>query len=139
MTKTATKSRNCAPSKNEANCQVPCCEIRIEECAQGCKIYCTCEDEVACQTLQNLCRKLEGCACNVQCTRDGELCCQCCFDCCECKCEMMADGVCICCTTTDKACMKMVQQMCRCLSCCCECGCECTICMDNTPVCHCNC
>ena len=41
-------------------CMVPRCEIRIEKCAGGCKIICCCDDEIACGTLQNLCRMLAG-------------------------------------------------------------------------------
>jgi hypothetical protein len=67
------------------------------------------------------------------------MCCQCCFDCCECSCEMMANGVCLCCNTTDAQCLRMIQEMCRCLCCCCECGCGCTVCINNTPVCCCEC
>ena len=41
-------------------CTIPRCEIKIERCADGCKIYCSCDDDVACGTLQNLCRCARG-------------------------------------------------------------------------------
>lgn len=119
--------------------QCTTCEIRIEECGDGCKIYCTCDDQSARKALQNICRTLDGGCCRVCCTCDGDLCCECCFAGCDCKCEMLTDGVCICCTTTDKACLTMVAAMCRCLSACRECGCECTVCINEKPVCRCEC
>jgi hypothetical protein len=120
-------------------CTIACCEIRMEECCDGCKIYCICDDATACAALQKLCRNLDCGACSVQCTRDGQACCECCFDCCDCTCEMLADGVCICCNASDDACLKMVQAMCRCMCCCCECGCDCTVCINGMPICQCAC
>lgn len=135
-----TSKKDCETRKRASGaskCTV--CEIRIEECKDGCKIYCTCDDMAACKALQNLCRTLDGGVCCVKCTCDSEPCCECCFAGCECSCEMMADGVCICCTTSDKACQKMVEAMCRSLCACRECGCECTVCINDKPVCCCEC
>jgi hypothetical protein len=129
----------CASPKGATKCAIPQCQIRIEECSEGCKIYCICEDGAACEMLQKLCRSMACECCKLQCMRDGVMCCECCFDCCECSCEMMANGVCLCCKTTDAQCREMIQAMCRCLCCCCECGCECTVCINYTPVCCCEC
>ena len=118
---------------------VVCCEIRMEECRQGCKIYCTCDDEATCAALQNLCNMIENCVCSVRCIRDGEMCCECCFDCCDCTCQMLMNGICLCCSTDDKDCMKMIQAMCKCLCCCHDCGCEYNICVNGAPICRCTC
>jgi hypothetical protein len=128
----------CEPNTAESCCVVPQCEIRIEQCEGGCKIYCCCEDQVACKTMQNLCRALAGGLCTVCCCWNGICICQCDFACCHCTCEMTADGICICCKTGDKTCQQMIKAMCECLCCCQEYGCTCTVCFNNCPVCHCN-
>ena len=48
---------------------VPRCTFKVERCDGGLKVYCTCEDQVACSTLQNLCSVLSGgmCSCCVTC------------------------------------------------------------------------
>lgn len=116
-------------------CMVPRCEIRIEKCAGGCKIICCCDDEIACGTLQNLCRMLAGGMCSMTCTMNGIPCCTCNFACCNCTCEMTKDGVCITCTSGDKNCCAMVQACCDCIAKCMDCGCCCTVCFNNTPCC----
>lgn len=120
-------------------CVVPKCEIRIEECADGCKIICTCDDEVARKTMQNLWRAMAGGLCSVCCTWNGMTVCQCDFVCCHCTCEMTADGVCISCRTGDKTCQEMLKAMCKCLCKCQDCGCASMVCLNGTPICHCSC
>ena len=132
---TKRSNSTCASKNDAAMCTVPTCEIRIEECRDGCKICCTCEDEAACATIQDLCRNLSDRSCEIECSQNGQACCKCCFTCCDCTCQMLSDGVCIYCKASDKACLKMVQEMCRCLSCCQDCGCESTVCIGGTPVC----
>lgn len=132
-TKSESKTRKQA--KATAKQEVPCCEIRFEECRNGCKIYCTCDSSAICRELQELCCSLKNGCCSVQCCCDGQDCCECCFAGCECKCETVTGGVCICCTSNDEACIKMIQDMCRCLCSCCDCGCECTVCINGKPVC----
>ena len=125
-----------AGSPASANwCVLPRCTIEFEKSAGGCKIHCRCEDEVACGTLQNLCKMLCDGLCTINCTWNGIQCCQCNLCCGNCKCEYTKDGVCITCTSGDKACAAMIQACCQCLSTCCESGCCCYISFNNTPVC----
>jgi hypothetical protein len=116
-------------------CVLPRCEMKFEKCAGGCKITCQCDDEVACATLQNLCKSLAGGLCSCCCTCNGIPCCQCNFALCHCQCECTKSGVCITCTTGDKACCDMIQACCECLAACCKAGCCCYLCFNNTPVC----
>jgi hypothetical protein len=109
--------------------------LKFEKTKDGCKIFCHCDDEVACGTLQNLCRMLsEGlCSCCVTC--NGIPVCQCNFTTGITKCEYTKDGVCITYTSGDKSFAAMIQSCCECLSTCCESGGCCYICFNNTPVC----
>lgn len=114
---------------------LPRCELRFEKCAGGFKIHCCCDDEVACATLQNLCKMSCDGLCSLCCTQNGIPCCQ--FNLCQgnCRCELTKDGCCITCTSGDKGCCEMLQACCDCLSCCCEQGCCCYITFGNTTVC----
>lgn len=116
-------------------CMVPRCEIKFTMCADGCKIYCKCTDEMSCATLQNLCKMLADGMCSCCCTWNGMTVCQCNLCCGNCKCEMTADGVCISCCSGDQACCEMIQKCCECLQTCCENGCTCVISFGGTPVC----
>ena len=116
-------------------CVVPRCTLKFEKTKEGCKIYCNCDDEVACGTLQNLCRMLCEGMCSCCCTCNGIQVCQCNLTMGLCKCEYTKDGCCITCTSGDKACCAMIQSCCDCLSHCCESGCCCYICFNNTPIC----
>ena len=44
-------------------CMVPRCTMKMEKCKDGFKMTCTCEDEVAAATLQNMCKMLAGSMC----------------------------------------------------------------------------
>jgi hypothetical protein len=116
-------------------CVLPRCTIKLEKCAGGCKITCSCEDEVACGALQNLCKMLAGGMCSLCCTWNGMTMCQCNLCCGSCKCEMTKDGCCITCTSGDKQCCEMLQSCCACLKTCLDAGCCCYVCFNNTPVC----
>jgi hypothetical protein len=129
------------PSAPWANswCVIPRCNYTFEKTANGCKIYCKCDDEVACGALQNLCRMLAGGTCSLCCTYNGIPCFNCSFTCCNCKCEFTADGCCFTCTTGDKACCAMIQAWCDACACCSNNGCCCYVCLNNQPVCCSNC
>lgn len=131
----------CVPGAVSANgpCTVPCCDVKVERCQDGCKIYCSCDDEAACTMLQNLCNALTGGLCSVCCTMNGAAVCQCNFACCRCTCECTDDGVCITCCSGDRDCCHMIQALCDCIARCQDCGCTCTVCFNNTPVCCCTC
>jgi hypothetical protein len=116
-------------------CVVPRCKLRFEKCKEGFKIHCTCDDDVACATLQNLCKALAGGLCSCCATLNGLTVCQCNLTCCICKCEYTADGCCITCSSGDKACCAIVQACCETLDSCCKHGCCCYICFNNTPCC----
>ena len=114
---------------------VPRCEIKMEKCSGGMKMVCSCDDEVACGALQNLCKMLAGGMCSCCCTWNGMMMCQCNLCCGTCECEMTKDGCSIKCTSGDKKCCEMLQACCDCLNCCMEAGCCCYVCFNNTPVC----
>jgi hypothetical protein len=116
-------------------CVLPRCEIKFEKCTGGFKIQCVCDDNVACGTLQNLCRMMSEGLCSCCCTYNGITVCQCNFSFCNCKCEYTKNGVCITCSSGDKKCCEMLQACCESLSCCCDNGCCCYISFNNNPIC----
>jgi len=116
-------------------CVLPRCNVRVEKCKGGLKLWCSCDDEVAAGTLQNLCKMLADGLCSVCCTRSGITVCQCSLSCGICKCEFTKDGVCITCLSGDKTCCDLIQACCDCLSCCLESGCCCYVCFGGQPVC----
>lgn len=114
---------------------MPRCEMRIERCKDGMKLFCKCDDQVACATLQNLCAMLAGGTCSCCCMWNGVNVCTCTFQMGFCKCEPTADGVCFTCTSGDAQCCAMIQSCCDCLKCMLECGCTCCLMINGTPVC----
>ncbi|MDZ4821189.1 MAG: hypothetical protein SGJ20_19690 [Planctomycetota bacterium] len=114
---------------------VPRCEITFEKCKGGFKLHCKCEDEIACGTLQNMCRMLCEGTCSCVCTCNGMTVCQCNLIMGICKCDYTKDGVCITCLSGDSKCCEMIQACCDCLQCCCEKGCCCYVCFGGTPIC----
>jgi len=116
-------------------CVVPRCTMKVEKCAGGMKLRCSCDDEVSCGTLQNLCKMLCDGMCSCCCTMNGICVCQCNLTMGICTCEYTKDGVCITCKSGDKACCEMIQACCDCLSKCLESGCCCYVSFHNTPVC----
>ncbi|MGQ0636626.1 MAG: hypothetical protein ACT4QC_18605 [Planctomycetaceae bacterium] len=114
---------------------LPRCTIKLEKCKGGFKICCSCDDAVACNMLQNLCKMLEGGLCGCCCLQNGICVCTCNFGTANCKCEETEDGVCITCTSGDAKCCQMLQACCDCLCTCLECGCTCCVTINNTPVC----
>lgn len=116
-------------------CVLPRCSIRVEKCAGGIKLTCSCEDKVACAALQNLCRMMAAGTCTLCCTLNGIAVCQCSLTCGFCRCEFTADGVSITCTSGDKKCCELLQACCDCIAACLAAGCCCFVCFNNTPVC----
>ena len=102
---------------------VPRCTIKMEKCTGGMKIYCCCDDDKACCTLQSLCESLAGSACSCCCMWNGMMMCQCNLCCCACTCETTEEGVCFTCISGDKKCCEMIQACCDCLICCMKDGC----------------
>jgi hypothetical protein len=137
----ATNSTVCtspAGTQTQGNVLIlPRCTAQFEKCTGGLKITCKCDDDVACGALQNLCKMLQGGACNCCCTWNGTTVFQCNLCCGHTKCEMTKDGCCFTCTSGDKACCDMLQACCECLSTCCDNGCTCCISLGGTPVCCC--
>lgn len=116
-------------------CVLPRCEMTFEKCTGGFKIYCRCDDEVSCGTLQNLCRMLCDGMCSCSCTCNGIQVCQCNLTMGHCTCEYTKDGVCIQCVSGDQKCCAMLQACCDCLEACCQSGCCCYLSFNGTPVC----
>ncbi len=114
---------------------VPRCTYRVEKCTGGLKITCSCDDQVACGMVQNLCAMLAGglCTCCVQYNGMTVLTCNLTQG--LCRCEPTQDGVCVTCTTGDTACGQMLQSFCDCLNSMLEAGCTCCVMMNGTPVC----
>jgi hypothetical protein len=116
-------------------CMVPRCSISLEKSEGGMKITCSCEDEVACTMLQNMCKMLAGGMCCCSCTMNGMSICQCNLAMCKCECTMTEDGVCLTCTSGDKACCDMVHACCDCIAKCIKAGCLCCVSLGGMPVC----
>ena len=116
-------------------CVVPRCELRFEKTKTGCKIFCDCDDAVACATLQSLCQALCDGTCSCTCTWNGIQVCNISLCCGHCKVENTKNGCCITCTSGDSKCCEMIQACCDCLETCCKSGCCCYVCFGNTPCC----
>ncbi len=116
---------------------VPRCTMKFEKCQGGMKITCTCDDEMSAATLQNLCKMLAGGMCSCCCMMNGMQLCQCNMTMCKCECKDTKMGVCITCTSGDKACCDMCQACCDCLAKCMEAGCMCCLMIGGMPVCCC--
>jgi hypothetical protein len=117
-------------------CMLPRCTISLEKCTGGMKITCSCkDDEVACTMLQNMCKMLADGMCCCSCTMNGMMMCQCNMAMCKCECTMTEDGVCLTCTSGDKACCDMVQACCDCMTKCMKAGCLCCVSLGGMPVC----
>jgi len=114
---------------------LPRCTMRVEKCDGGMKITCSCEDEVACAMLQNLCRTMANGMCSCCCTMNGMAVCTCNMAMAMCKCEYTSDGVCVTCVSGDKTVCEMIQACCECMAKCLDCGCCCYLCFNGTPVC----
>lgn len=114
---------------------VPQCKMKMEKCSGGIKMTCTSDDEVSCGTLQNICRMLASGMCSCSCMMNGLVMCQCNFAMCNCKCEMIKDGVCITCTSGDKHCCEMLQACGDCITGCMKAGCMCCVSLGGVPCC----
>ena len=114
---------------------VPRCTLKFEHCTGGMKITCSCDDQVACGMLQNLCMMLQNGLCSCCCMMNGMVVCQCSLTMGMCNCEITKDGCCLTCTSGDAKCCSMIQACCDCLCAMCEAGCTCCVMLNNTPVC----
>ena len=114
---------------------VPRCTMTFEKCAGGMKIQCVCEDKVSAGMLQNLCTMMAGGMCSCCCMMNGMMVCCCNLMMGMCKCETTEMGVCITCTSGDKACCAMIQACCENMAAMMKAGCTCCVMMNNMPVC----
>ena len=114
---------------------VPRCTFKFEKCSGGMKIYCVCDDKMACSMVQNLCTSLAGGMCSCCVMLNGMTVCTCNFTMGLCKCELTDSGVCITCTSGDSKCCEMIQACCDCLCCQVNAGCTCCVMFNSTPVC----
>jgi len=114
---------------------VPRCTYKVEKCQGGMKITCTCDDQIACHMVQNLCTMFQGGMCSCCLMMNGMVVCCCNLTMGMCKCEMTDKGVCITCTSGDAACCSMIQSCCDCMATMMKAGCSCCLMMNNTPVC----
>ena len=95
---------------------VPRCTMKFEKCKGGMKITCTCDDQMACSMMQNLCTMLQGGMCSCCMMMNGMMVCCCNLTMGMCKCEMTDKGVCITCTSGDSKCCEMIQACCDCMT-----------------------
>ena len=113
------------------------CDMKMEKTKDGMKITCSCPDEMSATTLQNMCKMLSDSMCSCCCMMNGMMVCQCNMTMCRVKCTDTKDGVCVTCTTGDKACCEMLHACCDCMTACMGAGCMCCLCFGGTPVCCC--
>jgi hypothetical protein len=113
---------------------VPRCTIKFEKCQGGMKIICSCDDQMACSMMQNLCSMMQGGMCSCCTMINGMMVCTCNLTLGMCKCEMTDKGICITCISGDSKCGEMIQACCDCLSCMIQDGCTCCVMMNNTPI-----
>jgi hypothetical protein len=113
---------------------VPRCTIKCEKCQGGMKIICSCDDQMACSMMQNLCSMLQGGMYSCCTMMNGMM--VCCYNFTQgmCRCEMTDKGITITYTSGDSKCSEMIQACCDCISCQIQDGCTCCIMMNNTPV-----
>jgi hypothetical protein len=114
---------------------VPRCDMKFEKCDGGMRVVCRCADEVACATLQNMCRMMAGGMLSCCCMMNGMTVCQCNLFCGMCQCEYTKDGCTFTCTSGDKSCCAVLQSCCQMMQTCQSNGCCCCIMMNGTPVC----
>lgn len=114
---------------------VPRCTMKFEKCQGGMKMTCTCDDQMACATMQNLCKMMAGGMVGCCMMMNGMMVCSCNLMMGMCKCEMTEHGVCVTCTSGDKECAAMIQACCECCSSMMKAGCTCCMMMNNMPVC----
>jgi hypothetical protein len=113
---------------------VPRCALKFEKCTGGMKITCSCDDKMACSTVQNLCTMLAGGMCSCCVMLNGMTVCTYNFTMGMCHVEVTDSGVCLTCTSGDSKCCEMIQAACECLCCMLEAGCTCCVMMNQTPV-----
>jgi hypothetical protein len=114
---------------------VPRCTIKFEKCTGGMKLSCSCDDKMACSTMQNLCQMLAGGMCTCCLMMNGMMVCCCNLTMGMCKCDMTATGCTITCTSGDAKCCEMIQACCDCMATMMKDGCTCCVMMNNTPIC----
>lgn len=113
---------------------VPRCTFKMEKVNGGLKITCTCDDKTAANMMQNLCKMLSGGLCSCCLMMNGMALCTVNLTMGLCKCEMTDTGVCLTCTSGDKACCEMIQCCCDCMNSMLKAGCTCCVMMNGTPV-----
>src|SRR5438046_4303065 len=114
---------------------IPRCTMKMEKCAGGMKITCSCDDKAACTMMQNLCTMMAGGMVSCCMMMNGMAVCTCNLTMGMCKCEMTKDGVCLTCMSGDKMCCEMLQACCDCMTCMLKGGCCCSMCINGNPVC----
>ena len=114
---------------------VPRCTFKMKECTGGMKITCSCDDDMACTTMQSLCSMLAGGMCSCCCMMNGMVVCSCNLTMGLCKYEMTDKGISVTCTSGDAECCSMIQGCCECMMKMMKAGCMCCLMMNGTPVC----
>lgn len=113
---------------------VPRCTFKVEKCTGGMKISCSCDDKMACSMMQNLCKMMAGGMCSCCMMMNGMVVGTFNLTMGMCKCEMTDHGVCVTCTSGDKACCDMIQASCECMATMLKAGCACCLFMNNNPI-----
>jgi hypothetical protein len=114
---------------------VPRCTMKMEKTADGCKIVCECDNDVATSTLQSLCKAMADQMCGCCLMMNGLPVCTCNFAMAMCKVEYTKKGVTVSCRSGDKDCCQMIQSCCDCMASMLKAGCCCYLCFGGAPVC----
>jgi hypothetical protein len=113
----------------------PRCTMKMEKTADGCKIVCECDNDLACSTLQSLCKAMADQMCGCCVMMNGLPVCTCNFAMAMCKVEYTKKGVTVVCRSGDKDCCQMIQSCCDCMGAMLAAGCCCYLCFGGAPVC----
>ncbi|MBE2213027.1 MAG: hypothetical protein IAE82_04080 [Opitutaceae bacterium] len=114
---------------------MPRCSMMMEKCAGGMMLTCTCDNTMSAGMMQNLCQMMGGGMISCVMMMNGMSMMTCNLAMGMCKCEMTKTGMCITCTSGDKACCDMIQACCDAMMAMMKGGCTCCVCMNGTPVC----
>jgi hypothetical protein len=113
----------------------PKCSMKMEMMKDGCKIECSCQDEMSMTMMQKMCKMMDGGMCSMMCMKNGICVCQCNMCMGNCKMMMTETGMCVCWTSSDEKCSEMIQACCKSMMDCMNAGCCCMMMMCGMPVC----
>jgi len=114
---------------------VPRCEVSVEFCNTGIRVYCVCEDDISTSNLIALTRMTAGGMCSICCMMNGMVLLQANFPLCNCSFEYIDHGVVFVLLAIDSAVMALLQGQLDCMNRLMQAGCMCCICISGVPIC----